>query len=596
MASKVGEAIDLLHGAEGELAVIVAESGGAATGSSPTRGARPLSDVVTVSDPAVAHLIEGVWLVDDLSQVKQGVAVTVTGEGYDVARGELWRAADAGEAAWLSARAERDRTRAELERVRRHSEAAWRHGPRPPRPRPRVQRPPPRPRAWPRAVPSAAESAAVQAARGLSLRHEQLTDELARSDAARDLAGRDLEAERGRAVELRSALAAHEKLEAERRAAAEAAGSTHAELDRQRRETAEQTARIAAQLAGLNERLNSALAEEERQRTAPLRPPSRAVCPPQKAGAAPRADSPMRRPSTALLAHAAEQTLELRAPARAGVETIEARAGELASELQACAEQEAAEQAKAREATAAATEVEVARARASERVTELTRRRLEIAAQHELEIEPPEEPLEPDAAAALAARLERLERRRESLGAVNPLADEEYEAEKQRVADLVDQCADLDASLKELRSLVRELTETIDARFDETFTSVAKHFGETIATLFPGGSGRLRLTRRTRWSRRPRTTSTRRPTSRPPTASSRDRARGAAGGQADRVAVAALRRREVADGDRVPVLADADQALAVLRAGRGRGGPRRRQHRALPVAAAGLPAQAPSSS
>ena len=27
----------------------------------------------------IAHLIEGVWLVDDLSQVKQGVAVTATG-------------------------------------------------------------------------------------------------------------------------------------------------------------------------------------------------------------------------------------------------------------------------------------------------------------------------------------------------------------------------------------------------------------------------------------------------------------------------------------------------------------------------------------
>ena len=46
--------------------------------------------------------------------------------------------------------------------------------------------------------------------------------------------------------------------------------------------------------------------------------------------------------------------------------------------------------------------------------------------------EEPAEPLLPDEAAALAARLERLERRRESLGAVNPLAAEEYEQEKVR--------------------------------------------------------------------------------------------------------------------------------------------------------------------
>ena len=79
-------------------------------------------------------------------------------------------------------------------------------------------------------------------------------------------------------------------------------------------------------------------------------------------------------------------------------------------------------------------------------------------------------------------------------------------------------------------------------------------------------------------------------------ARARHRARGAAGRQAHRVAVAALRRREVADRDRVPVFADADQAFAVLRAGRGRGGAGRRQHRALPVAAARLPVARPSSS
>jgi chromosome segregation protein len=105
-----------------------------------------------------------------------------------------------------------------------------------------------------------------------------------------------------------------------------------------------------------------------------------------------------------------------------------------------------------------------------------------------------ERPLEVDEAAALAARLERLERRRESLGAVNPLAQEEYEQAKQRGDDLTTQCDDLERSLKELRTLIRDLTRTIDERFEETFHAVAKNFSDVIETLFPGGRGRLRLT------------------------------------------------------------------------------------------------------
>jgi chromosome segregation protein len=90
--------------------------------------------------------------------------------------------------------------------------------------------------------------------------------------------------------------------------------------------------------------------------------------------------------------------------------------------------------------------------------------------------------------------MERLDRRRESLGAVNPLAAEEYEAEKRRTGELTEQCADLEKSLRELRGLIRDLTQTIDRRFAETFEQVARSFTEVIGTLFPGGSGRLRLT------------------------------------------------------------------------------------------------------
>ncbi|MGE5691610.1 MAG: AAA family ATPase, partial [Pseudomonadota bacterium] len=94
----------------------------------------------------------------------------------------------------------------------------------------------------------------------------------------------------------------------------------------------------------------------------------------------------------------------------------------------------------------------------------------------------------------LAAKVERLEARRIQLGQVNPLAKEEYVAEKGRLEELSAQRADLEASLGELESLRAELTETVERRFAETFAAVAAHFEEVASTLFPGGEGRLRLT------------------------------------------------------------------------------------------------------
>ncbi|HXG75958.1 MAG TPA: AAA family ATPase, partial [Gaiellaceae bacterium] len=93
----------------------------------------------------------------------------------------------------------------------------------------------------------------------------------------------------------------------------------------------------------------------------------------------------------------------------------------------------------------------------------------------------------------LAARAERLQARRLALGQVNPLAKEEYEAEKERLADLRAQREDLERSLEELDRLRAELAETVERRFAETFAAVERHFAEVAATLFPGGEGRLRL-------------------------------------------------------------------------------------------------------
>ena len=206
------------------------------------------------------------------------------------------------------------------------------------------------------------------------------------------------------------------------------------------------------------------------------------------AEAPPRADRPAGRRSPSVwrpsLQEAASAAERFEAPLRARVDAGATRAGELAAELRRLGGEEAEVRRVAAEAGERAGGIDVERARLEAEADE-ARRRLEEAGA---------EPAEGDDREELAARIERLERRRETLGQVNPLAKEEYEREKERLTELAEQRADLEASLKELEQLRAELAETVERRFDETFAAVSAHFDEVAATLFPGGEGRLRLT------------------------------------------------------------------------------------------------------
>ena len=77
---------------------------------------------------------------------------------------------------------------------------------------------------------------------------------------------------------------------------------------------------------------------------------------------------------------------------------------------------------------------------------------------------------------------------------MNPLAKEEYEAEKERLEELSVQRADLEKSLQELEKLRDDLTRPSRRASPRRSTPFERHFGEVAATLFPGGDGRLRLT------------------------------------------------------------------------------------------------------
>jgi chromosome segregation protein len=115
---------------------------------------------------------------------------------------------------------------------------------------------------------------------------------------------------------------------------------------------------------------------------------------------------------------------------------------------------------------------------------------------------------EPDASAALleaelpelpsgvdpAARLAELDAELRQLGPVNPLAMEEHAALVERHDFLEAQLADVKASRRELAKVIRAIDDEITSTFAAAFADVGSHFSQLFGTLFPGGSGSLRLT------------------------------------------------------------------------------------------------------
>ena len=90
-------------------------------------------------------------------------------------------------------------------------------------------------------------------------------------------------------------------------------------------------------------------------------------------------------------------------------------------------------------------------------------------------------------------RLEKAKRDLAALGKVNPLAAEEYEALEARNRYLNDQRNDVVNSRDDLMTLIRDLDRTMVEVFRSAFEDTAAAFEQVFATLFPGGTGRLRL-------------------------------------------------------------------------------------------------------
>jgi chromosome segregation protein len=174
-------------------------------------------------------------------------------------------------------------------------------------------------------------------------------------------------------------------------------------------------------------------------------------------------------------------------------------AGEaMAAELSACAGEEAEIQSRLRAQGEAVTSAEVAAQRLRDQFAEAE---IELRSVVErLGVEPAgegageqEESLGEEEQQSLRARVERLQRRREQLGPVNPLAQEEYAEALEHVEELESRRSDLETALRELRGVIRDTDRQIHETFHATFTAAASNFEELVGDVFPGGSGRLRL-------------------------------------------------------------------------------------------------------
>ncbi|HEX3834152.1 MAG TPA: AAA family ATPase, partial [Solirubrobacteraceae bacterium] len=425
-------------GADGGRALVSDPSPATPAGGAtpPAPGARRLLEHLRGEDAALAlaqALLAETWVVDDLTAVSEGfsgVAVTRTGRVWSPSARELRQAPAVGEDRILAERNRRDALVDESERAVRAEVSAG----------DAVQR-------------AGAESAAAETAR------ERATAGHRAAVRALDEAGE----ERRRIAAL-----------IERRRAAPDDGPN-----------AGRRSQLTAELAA--ERGMLQRAERERaERTARL----------ERLSAAAAAD----RELVPAVAGVMSALREAHDAVRARLDGFEAaladdrEAGEhAAGELRACAAQEATLHQRMGTENDALTQAEVALQRARDQAHDARAELERLAVALALEAQPATEALDAEARTTLQSRLERVARRREQLGPVNPLAQDEYAEAVAHVEELEAQRADLETALRELETLIADTDKQIRTTFEQTFTATANAFEELAAQLFPGGSGRLRL-------------------------------------------------------------------------------------------------------
>ncbi|HEX4365051.1 MAG TPA: AAA family ATPase [Solirubrobacteraceae bacterium] len=440
LVERVREGRELLDAASADGGrVLIVDSlapGPARAENPPAPGARHLSEFVRGDDRVLAvaqRLLWNTWVVEEIEHLPpgfNGVAVNRSGRVWHGHHREMRQAPEGGEERVLAERNRRDELIAASETVVQAEQAA-------------------------RAAcePAEAQVAASDAAR------EQADRAL--RDASRALAVAEEEARRAAwLIETRRA-APQEGASAMRRAQIE--GELAAErrvAERAARERGERAQRIAR----LRAQIDADLALVPR---------------------AARVAAALDQVAGAIAARVATLEAEFTAGRAVGEE--------LATELRACAAEEATVQALLHERGESVTGAAVSAQQARDQSAEADQELALLANRLGLPAEPAEQPLDSADAQALRDRIERLTRRREQLGPVNPLAKDEYDEALAHVTELEGQRGDLETALRELRTLIRDTDRQIHETFEQTFEAAARNFEELAAHLFPGGRGRLRL-------------------------------------------------------------------------------------------------------
>src|SRR4051812_15000445 len=448
VASNFAEAASLLDGAgrDGGAALVPAGDPSApgafasAGSPSPAPAAEPLLDHIdTEGDGAAGSLARGlladVWVVESFERLRpdfRGVAVTRDGRVWSPGTRELRQVPGGGEDRLLSERNRRDELVAATERAARAEQAAL---------------------------------AEVETA----------SQAVAAADAARDEADRAAR-EATRARDEASEAVRHAGWLIEQRRKAPDEGPT-----------ATRRAQIASALAA-ERRLAERAEREQRDRERRLaHERERLAADDRLAPAAQRLVAGLEGAGIAVGARPEALQAELDADRAAGER--------LAADLRAGAAAENAAQTRLHGGAQAVTRAEVRAQQARDRAHEVEVTLRELAGKLGLEAEPAEEPLPEGERDNLAGRIERLQKRREQLGPVNPLAQDEYAEAIAHVEELEARRVDLEDALRELKGLIRDTDKRIREAFEETFTAAAKNFEEVAEQLFPGGRGRLRLVR-----------------------------------------------------------------------------------------------------
>ncbi len=96
--------------------------------------------------------------------------------------------------------------------------------------------------------------------------------------------------------------------------------------------------------------------------------------------------------------------------------------------------------------------------------------------------------------ATAAGRVRELDRELRLLGPINPLALEEFNELQQRHTFLEEQLDDVRSTRRDLSRVIKAVDQEIQNVFAGAFADVSLNFTQLFATLFPGGTGQLKLT------------------------------------------------------------------------------------------------------